>query len=219
MASVFPSEGSPTQALALCGPRRRHSERCPRAQWPDIEGCVPVVRRDAPRGGNVAQGQVHPLRQEGEELPQEHSQYVLIPALPAQHHKSPELLANNNPPHRAAQVDSCQPTCQPPRILNGFPHPFYMYYTSDIRLWPGTCRSENNIWTTGVLAFWTCSEATLRKMVAYNVPLLPQRLDQAFNSNAFDKKFSFSSIRLPRALKSNTNIHKPTDLQRAYEMA
>lgn len=76
-----------------------------------------------------------------------------LPALPDQHPNSPELLANNNLSHRAAQVDSCQPTCQPPRILNGFSHPLYMYYTSDIRLWPGTCRSENNIWTTGVLAF------------------------------------------------------------------
>ena len=86
---------------------------------------------------------------------------------------------------RAAQVDSCQPTCEPSWFLrDDLPLAHVLYNKSDTRLWNGT-RSENNIWTTGVLAFVNCCAAILKRMVAYNVPLLPQRLDRAFNSIAF----------------------------------
>jgi hypothetical protein len=77
---------------------------------------------------------------------------------------------------RAAQVDSCQPTCEPSWFLRDA-LPLHMYYTINPTLDFGTDSERNNIWTTGVLAFVNCCAAILKRMVAYNVPLLPQPLD------------------------------------------
>ncbi|CAG7971515.1 unnamed protein product [Penicillium salamii] len=79
----------------------------------------------------------------------------------------------------------------------------YMYNTSEIRLWRGTCRSEKQHMDYRSFGFWTCSEANLKKMVAYNVPLLLQRLDQAFNSNAF-RQYS-AEFRTPTSPEDTNN--------------
>lgn len=100
-------------------------------------------------------------------------------------------------------MDSCQPACQPSRILNGFSPPRTCTIHLKFDSGGGLVGAKNNIWTTGVLAFWTCSEANLKKMVAYNVPLLPQRLDQAFNSNAF-RQYSADS-RTSASLEDTNN--------------
>lgn len=141
MAPVLPSKGTPTQALALCGSGRRYYQRCARAQWPDIKGCEPVVRRDAPRGGNVAKGQVHSVRQEGEELPQEHPQYVSISKLQAtvclaRFHWLTSSSLQSCPSGLVSASVSTLPVSK--RSLT----PPHMYYTSEIRLWWGICRSE-----------------------------------------------------------------------------
>jgi hypothetical protein len=71
---------------------------------------------------------------------------------------------------RAPQVDSCQPTCQPSRFLNGFFSPAHVLYIRNSTL-AGDLSERKT--TYGQPEFWLfgiCSAATLKRMVAYNVP-------------------------------------------------
>lgn len=54
----------------------RHGEQCAREARTNAAGRGEVAGGDAPGGGDEAQGQVHNVRPEGEEIQKECSQYV-----------------------------------------------------------------------------------------------------------------------------------------------
>lgn len=70
----------PEEAAEAPPPRRRLGGRDARdgagQEGRDAQGRREVEGRDAHRGGDAAQGQIHHLRPEGEEVPEGHTQYV-----------------------------------------------------------------------------------------------------------------------------------------------
>ncbi len=82
VAPLESAEGTTAQTPAAGGQGGRHRQRRPAAErGRGRKGGRPLVQRDAARGGDAAQGQVHHLRSQGEALPQGHPQSVVTVTL------------------------------------------------------------------------------------------------------------------------------------------